>query len=258
MAEGVCRPAARGALTEASLRPLSTAMGRNFLLFGLMAVLLAGVSAAVMSRRGLRPLARFVSFMRTGAENDAYARFADGPAPAEIATLTDAYNRLISSLGSQHAQLERRTDELASANVALREEVAERERAESNCAKPRSSCAVSEAGSIARCGRCGHTLHNRCSHQVSAFLPEYRRMTALRRTGEFNRQPSAASALGASARVHRKRCCSPISVSDQRRPRRRELLRLSSVGRRAAHSPDSICAHHGGWRADRAGVMNLV
>jgi signal transduction histidine kinase/ActR/RegA family two-component response regulator len=114
----------------ASLQPVRTAMSRNFLIFGMLAVLLAGIGAAGMARRGLRPLARFVSFMRTGAEAGAYTRFAAGPAPAEIATLTDAYNRLIGSLGSKHAQLERRTNELASANVALRGEVEERERAE--------------------------------------------------------------------------------------------------------------------------------
>jgi signal transduction histidine kinase len=115
----------------ASLMPVSAAMGRNFLIFGLLAVFLAGIGAAGMSRRALRPLSRFVAFMRTGAEAGAYTRFADGPAPAEVATLTDAYNGLIGSLGSKHAQLERRTDELATANVALREEVGERERAES-------------------------------------------------------------------------------------------------------------------------------
>ena len=50
-----------------SLRPLTTALGRSFVLAGLLAVLLVTAGAVLVSRTTLRPLARFVSFLRAGA-----------------------------------------------------------------------------------------------------------------------------------------------------------------------------------------------
>ena len=113
-----------------SLRPIERSLGRSFLIAAVLAVLLVGAGGVVVSRTTLRPLERFVAFMRSGAGSGAFARFEEPHAPAEIATLTDAYNRLIDSLGKQHAQLEQRSLELATTNETLREQVRERERAE--------------------------------------------------------------------------------------------------------------------------------
>jgi signal transduction histidine kinase/ActR/RegA family two-component response regulator len=110
----------------AALTPLTGALGRSFLIAGILAVLLVGGGAAVVSRTTLRPLASFVSFLRAGAGGEGtFARFSHptSPPPAEIDTLTDAYNRLIESLRQQHA-------EIAQANATLRQQVQERERAE--------------------------------------------------------------------------------------------------------------------------------
>ena len=110
----------------AALNPLAGALGRSFLVAGILAVLLVGGGAAFVSRTTLRPLASFVSFLRAGAGGEGtFARFSHSAAapPAEIGTLTDAYNRLIESLRHQHA-------EIAQANVTLRQQVQERERAE--------------------------------------------------------------------------------------------------------------------------------
>ena len=111
----------------ASLRPLTTALGRSFVLAGLLAVLLVTAGAVLVSRTTLRPLARFVSFLRAGASGrdseGLYPRFEDpgAPPPAEIGTLTDAYNRLIESLSRQHTHLREQVQERERAEQALRE-----------------------------------------------------------------------------------------------------------------------------------------
>ena len=103
----------------ASLNPLTSALGRSFLIAGLLAVLLVAGGAALVSRSTMRPLARFVSFLRTGAA----AGFQDpgGPPPAEIGTLTEAYNGLIASLSKQHADLREQVQERERAEQALRD-----------------------------------------------------------------------------------------------------------------------------------------
>jgi signal transduction histidine kinase/CheY-like chemotaxis protein len=115
----------------ASLGPVNAALGRNFLLAGVLAVLLVGAGGALLARTILSPLSRFVTFMQQKVGDSAYAQYQGRPfAPAEIVTLTDAFNGLIDSLGRQHQQLEERTVQLAAANESLHEEVRERERAE--------------------------------------------------------------------------------------------------------------------------------
>jgi signal transduction histidine kinase/ActR/RegA family two-component response regulator len=112
---------------SASLNPLTGALGRSFLLAGILAVLLVGGGAALVSRTTLRPLARFVAFLRAGASDSdshaSYPRFDDpgAPPPAEIGTLTEAYNRLIESLSKQHANLREQVQERERAEQALRE-----------------------------------------------------------------------------------------------------------------------------------------
>lgn len=121
---------------SSSLAPVERSLSTNFLLAGLLAVVLVGLAAAFMSRTTLRPLSRFVAFMRAGAGAEGaarfdYARFDDPHPTAEIGTLTDAYNRLIGSLREHHAQLQERSVELAIAVETLREEVGAHERTES-------------------------------------------------------------------------------------------------------------------------------
>src|SRR5438874_10237932 len=108
------------------MHPLTGALGRSFVMMGIVAVLLVGGGAALVSRTTLRPLASFVAFLRAGAGGEGtFARFLHPhtPPPAEIGTLTDAYNRLIESLSQQHAAV-------AQTNEILRLQVQERERAE--------------------------------------------------------------------------------------------------------------------------------
>jgi signal transduction histidine kinase/CheY-like chemotaxis protein len=118
-----------------SLAPVQRSLTTSFLVAGLLAVLLVGLAAAFLSRATLRPLSRFVDFMRAGAgaqdhSRFDYARFDDPHPAAEIGTLTDAYNRLIDSLRHHHKQLQERSVELAAAIETLREEVDAHERTE--------------------------------------------------------------------------------------------------------------------------------
>jgi two-component system cell cycle sensor histidine kinase/response regulator CckA len=113
-----------------SISPIEQSLKRSFLGAALLALVLVGAGAVLVSRTTLRPLSAFVQFMRSGAESGSLDRFADKTSSQEIRTLTDAYNHLIDSLSGQHTELEARTVELASANESLREEVQERKRAE--------------------------------------------------------------------------------------------------------------------------------
>ncbi len=115
----------------ASVTPISRSLAQRFLLAGVLAVVLVGAGGSLVSRSALRPLSRFVVFLRKGAATGASAAFEEPHSPAEVATLTDAYNRLISSLNRGRQELEKSSADLALTNDALRLQVAERERAES-------------------------------------------------------------------------------------------------------------------------------
>jgi signal transduction histidine kinase/CheY-like chemotaxis protein len=113
-----------------SVSPIEESLRRSFLGAAILAMVLMCVVAVWVSRATLRPLSVFVEFMRSGAQSGSMKPFGFVAASPEIQTLTDAYNRLIESLSGQHAELEERTVELASANESLRGEVQERKRAE--------------------------------------------------------------------------------------------------------------------------------
>src|SRR5207302_139520 len=116
---------------DRALSPLTRALRFNFLLYGGLAVLLAGLGGGLVSRSLLAPLRAFVRFMRTVTESGDYSRrFQSGRATAEIQTLSSAYNNLIESLAQKHGELKQRTAELSEANVVLTQQVQERERAE--------------------------------------------------------------------------------------------------------------------------------
>ena len=108
-----------------------TTLAKNFLLFAIVAVILAGVGAAGVARSVLRPFDRFVAYIQSGVEPSRLdTQFEDADAPPEVRTLNASFSALMASLSKERLQLERRTTELAAANSGLREEVRERERVE--------------------------------------------------------------------------------------------------------------------------------
>jgi signal transduction histidine kinase/ActR/RegA family two-component response regulator len=115
---------------SAAVDPILSQLQRQFVLTGALAVLLVGVGGAMTSRATLRPLSRFVRFLRAEAAGTEYAQFDQPHAAAEIGSLTRAYNRLIQSVERGHGELQQRTTELATANQRLQRQVQERERAE--------------------------------------------------------------------------------------------------------------------------------
>jgi signal transduction histidine kinase len=126
------RPAAVHLLrsVSASLRPLDRTLTRSFLAVGLIAMLLAGLGAALVSRSMLAPFGRFVAFLRGGTEGQRLTPFTDPKAGVELRTLIDVHNELLESLARQHRELEHRAETIARANQELRDEIRERERAE--------------------------------------------------------------------------------------------------------------------------------
>lgn len=108
---------------QGTLGPLDRALSRSFLVAGLLAVILVGIGAMVVSRSLLAPLSRFVRHLEEGSRRPALLPFAERHASVELRTLSDAYNGLIDSLTRQHEELRR-------ANQELRTQIVERERAE--------------------------------------------------------------------------------------------------------------------------------
>jgi signal transduction histidine kinase len=93
------QPVGAGALT----RPILL----QFLLYGLAAVILSGLGAALVARSMLHPLERFVGYMKrvNPMEPKPAERPELGAAPAEIRTLDDSFASLMSSLREREAQL---------------------------------------------------------------------------------------------------------------------------------------------------------
>ena len=115
--------------------PLASAMTDHlttqFAAIGLVAVLLAALGAALLARNVLRPLDRFVDYLRSGPTGAASSRrFADANASPEMKELDSSFVALMESLAGERERLETRTTELAAANAGLRDEVRERERVE--------------------------------------------------------------------------------------------------------------------------------
>ena len=116
---------------SSALAPLDRTLGFDFLIYGVIAVLLAWLGTVVVSGSLLTPLRQFVDFMESVARSGEYSkRFDASHATEELRTLNGSYGRLIESLAGKHAELEQRTAELSRANVVLTEQVRERERAE--------------------------------------------------------------------------------------------------------------------------------
>jgi len=109
------------------MRPLRA----DFLLYGAIAVLIAGIGAAFVARTVLGPFHRFVRYMRSGAAAEQrQGRFEADDEAAEVRTLNDSFNQLMDSLTLKRRELEERTAELVAANVVLTDEISERTRVE--------------------------------------------------------------------------------------------------------------------------------
>ncbi|MDB4876967.1 MAG: periplasmic sensor hybrid histidine kinase [Gemmatimonadetes bacterium] len=110
---------------------LTAPLRRDFLLYGGLAVLIAGFGTAFVARTVLGPFRKFVRHMRSGAASEQrQAQFDADREALEVRTLNDSFNQLMDSIARKRRQLEERTAELAAANVVLTDEIAERIRIE--------------------------------------------------------------------------------------------------------------------------------
>jgi diguanylate cyclase (GGDEF)-like protein len=108
---------------------------RDFVVFGLVAVALAGGGAALLSRAMLAPLEMFVSRLRsavgaTGALEGIGPLDDRASAAVEIRWLQLSFARLMASLARKRVQLEQHGADLAAANAVLTAEIRERAVAE--------------------------------------------------------------------------------------------------------------------------------
>jgi signal transduction histidine kinase/CheY-like chemotaxis protein len=101
------------------LRSLTRALGPSnrtllltILVHGSCAVVLAGIAAWLLSRSVLRPLGRFVEFLRVVTDTGDHARrFQEATAGPEIGTLSFSYNQLMDSLQDHEERLLQRARE---------------------------------------------------------------------------------------------------------------------------------------------------
>jgi signal transduction histidine kinase/ActR/RegA family two-component response regulator len=84
---------------------ISRPLIRNILLYGLLAVVLAGLGAAFLARSVLSPLDRFVNYLREGSTKQVSTRFDSRDAPAEVQALNESFGQLMDSLHTSEAQL---------------------------------------------------------------------------------------------------------------------------------------------------------
>ena len=104
---------------------------RDFIVYGVFAVLIAALGAALVARTVLGPFTRFVRYMRSGAATEQrQGRFDADNEAVEVRTLNASFNQLMDSLAGKRRAIEERTAELASANVVLTDEINERTRVE--------------------------------------------------------------------------------------------------------------------------------
>src|SRR5262249_46604454 len=105
-----------------TVRQLTRPLANTFLLYGALAVILAGGGAAFVARWVLSPFDRFVAYLRSGVAAERLdGTFDATDAAAEVHTLNESFQQLMGSISAKQRQLE-------AANVDLTEEVRERER----------------------------------------------------------------------------------------------------------------------------------
>jgi signal transduction histidine kinase len=97
-----------------ALGPSNRALMRAFLAYGLLAACVAGLGAWLASRAILRPLGRFIAFLRSVAESGDHARrFVEPAAGPEVRTLNATYARLMDSLQEyEQRRLQQARDEM--------------------------------------------------------------------------------------------------------------------------------------------------
>ena len=114
-----------------AVRPITTALLRDFAAYGTLAIVLAAFGAALLARSLLLPLRRFIEFMRQGARRERVDQAFDAQdASQEIRVLNESFNRLMASLSRKRDELEARGVELAAANDVLTDEIHGRQRVE--------------------------------------------------------------------------------------------------------------------------------
>ena len=110
---------------------LSSALGRDFLLYGALAILLAALGALFLSRSLLQPLGAFIAALRSGASADTpVVKFDAEDASLEVRSLSESFEELMTALERERDALQRRGAELAAANAVLTDEIREREKVE--------------------------------------------------------------------------------------------------------------------------------
>ncbi|HEY2064754.1 MAG TPA: ATP-binding protein [Gemmatimonadaceae bacterium] len=114
-----------------TLDRVASALRRDFILYGALAVMLATLGAVLLARSLLQPLRAFIAYMRSGAEQERIEQPFDAEEAAlELRTLNDSFTQLMIALGRQRGALERRGAQLAAANEVLTDEIRERQRVE--------------------------------------------------------------------------------------------------------------------------------
>jgi signal transduction histidine kinase/ActR/RegA family two-component response regulator len=116
---------------EPTVLALTRPLLRQFVLYGVLAVLIAAIGSGLATHSMLRPVREFVSHMGSAATSDRPEdRFDARLVPVEVRTLHQSLERLMASIATKQLELRQRTTELTAANAVLTDEIRERQRVE--------------------------------------------------------------------------------------------------------------------------------